>query len=237
MRPCSYGPSSSDPRVVHDGRDPRSRALDERAQKIADGLRCRPCQVATAAPALSEKECRRRATGGLASAGANRRAQAIIEGRARATEEATRSLPLHVRGRAWRCKRESLRERAALAVRVPAILRKGNAGVADLLNRRRPSCKGTTWRTRRIHAADALFKAATAGAGVDLGGTRRWANWRFIIPAAPAGRQPKATADQVFDIHRRSAVRAARYGAKFPARSSTMAVSALPELPSNFAPS
>ena len=52
--------------------------------------------------------------------------------------------------------------------------------------------------------ADALFKAATAGAGVDLGGTAAWVDELAAIAANPQLRQladnPKVTADQVFDV-------------------------------------
>ena len=52
--------------------------------------------------------------------------------------------------------------------------------------------------------ADALFKAATAGAGVDLGGTAVWVDELAAIAANPQLRQladnPKVTADQVFAV-------------------------------------
>ena len=52
--------------------------------------------------------------------------------------------------------------------------------------------------------ADALFKAATAGAGVDLGSTAAWVDELAAIAANPQLRQladnPKVTADQVFDV-------------------------------------
>ena len=52
--------------------------------------------------------------------------------------------------------------------------------------------------------ADALFKAATAGAGVDLGSTAAWMDELAAIAANPQLRQladnPKVTADQVFAV-------------------------------------
>ena len=52
--------------------------------------------------------------------------------------------------------------------------------------------------------ADALFKAATAGAGVDLGSTAAWVDELAAIAANPQLRQladnPKVTADQVFEV-------------------------------------
>ena len=52
--------------------------------------------------------------------------------------------------------------------------------------------------------ADALFKAATAGAGVDLGGTAAWLDELAAIAANPQLRQladnPKVTAEQVFSV-------------------------------------
>ena len=52
--------------------------------------------------------------------------------------------------------------------------------------------------------ADALFKAATAGAGVDLGSTAAWLDELAAIAANPQLRQladnPKVTADQVFAV-------------------------------------
>ncbi|MCT6717194.1 F0F1 ATP synthase subunit delta [Acidovorax sp. K2F] len=52
--------------------------------------------------------------------------------------------------------------------------------------------------------ADALFKAATAGAGVDLGSTAAWVDELAAIAANPQLRQladnPKVTADQVFAV-------------------------------------
>jgi len=52
--------------------------------------------------------------------------------------------------------------------------------------------------------ADALFKAATAGAGVDLGSTAAWVDELAAIAANPQLQQladnPKVTADQVFAV-------------------------------------
>lgn len=52
--------------------------------------------------------------------------------------------------------------------------------------------------------ADALFKAATAGAGVDLSGTAAWVDELAAIAANPQLRQlaenPKVTAEQVFAV-------------------------------------
>ena len=52
--------------------------------------------------------------------------------------------------------------------------------------------------------ADALFKAATSGAGVDLGATASWLDELAAIAANPQMRQladnPKVTAEQVFAV-------------------------------------
>ena len=52
--------------------------------------------------------------------------------------------------------------------------------------------------------ADALFKAATAGAGMDLVSTAAWVDELAAIAANPQLRQladnPKVTADQVFAV-------------------------------------
>ncbi|AOG22101.1 F0F1 ATP synthase subunit delta [Acidovorax sp. RAC01] len=52
--------------------------------------------------------------------------------------------------------------------------------------------------------ADALFKASTAGAGVDLGGTAAWLDELAAIAANPQLRQladnPKVTADEVYAV-------------------------------------
>ena len=52
--------------------------------------------------------------------------------------------------------------------------------------------------------ADALFKAATSNAGVDLGSTAAWVDELAAIAANPQVLQladnPKVTADQVFDV-------------------------------------
>ena len=68
--------------------------------------------------------------------------------------------------------------------------------------------------------ADALFKAVTAGAGVDLGSTAAWVDELAAIAAKPQLRQladnPKVTAGQVFDVF------------------TGVAQSALPEMAKNF---
>ena len=68
--------------------------------------------------------------------------------------------------------------------------------------------------------ADALFKAVTAGAGVDLGSTAAWVDELAAIAANPQLRQladnPKVTAGQVFDVF------------------TGVAQSALPEMAKNF---
>ena len=124
---------------------PITKALDERAQKIADGLAAadRAKSELTAANQRVEKELSQtRNETATRLADADRRGQAIIEeAKARATEEGNKivaSAHAEAQQQAMQA-REALREQvAALAVKgAEQILRKEvNAGVhADLLNR------------------------------------------------------------------------------------------------------
>ena len=127
------------------GRPPIAKALDERAQKIADGLAAadRAKSELTAANQRVEKELSQtRNETATRLADADRRAQAIIEeAKARATDEGNKIVAA-ARAEADQQAiqaREALREQvAALAVKgAEQILRKEvNAGVhTDLLNR------------------------------------------------------------------------------------------------------
>jgi F-type H+-transporting ATPase subunit b len=124
---------------------PITKALDERAQKIADGLAAADrakSELTSANKRVEEELARTRTETATRLADAERRAQAIIEeAKGRATEEANKIVAA-ARAEAEQQTvkaRESLREQvASLAVKgAEQILRKEvNAGVhADLLSR------------------------------------------------------------------------------------------------------
>jgi F-type H+-transporting ATPase subunit b len=124
---------------------PITKALDERAQKIADGLAAADrakSELTSANKRVEEELARTRTETATRLADAERRAQAIIEeAKGRATEEASK-IVASARAEAEQQTvkaRESLREQVAtLAVKgAEQILRKEvNAGVhADLLSR------------------------------------------------------------------------------------------------------